>query len=965
MMRSLYFLSTLWVLLIAGCGSSSSSKANNQIPAHEGKNSFLRANWEEVNKPGESSLGVLTKSLDNGVIEINLAKGNSVGEHIQFFIDSDYNEATGYSNDWVDGADYLIEDGRVYKSTANGDSWSWNKIGSATFTNSADKVYAKTTTQLIPHISSKFRVSAMSRRGDNWDIVSYILMKPIKRGLITIDASSEDWQNIPVLTESNMGKLKIVDDTKNIYFLIEQGNLGQHVQIYLNIDKDINTGHSSYILDNKSGAEYMIEDDRLYKSTANDDSWSWSNIGSVKFAKDGNLVEISVLKNQVQVTNAISSISMGAVGWDAQFNTYVSSIPMKDVPLKNIKELIINEVMAVNAHTIMDPDYFKFSDWIEIYNSGANPIDLSNYKLSDKLNKGSWTIPAGTVIDGLSYMIFWADKKDKVKNGYHTNFSLKSKGEAVGLFDSHGTLVDGFEFPAQKADISCTFGNNGALVYMHPTPLADNSQSVDGLLISEKPIFSIPSAFYANTQSLELQANNGATIYYTTDGSFPTLNSPIYQGAITIDKTMVVRARALEDGKLLSFAKTNSYLIGENTTLPVMSISTDDKYLNGDRVGIYVVGTNGAPAQGCEEGPQVANFYQKWKRPANIDYFDENRVLGFSQEFDIKISGGCSRSLAQKSLSIKADSKYGQKTLNYKLFPNKDITKFKGFKLRSGGQDWEGTLLRDAFTHQVIKDDMDIEYQDYRPCIVFLNGEYWGIHNIREKKNETFLAENHAGVDPDKVDILKEEGYVDEGSSANYDEMITYIKNHNLADTNSYNEIASRMDIENYIDYIIAETYFANNDWPYTNLRFWRDQNGGKWRWMFEDLDLSLGEPWGDFITKNMLEMMTSTVNLTEQNPLWSTFLFRSLLENASFKTRFKEKYTNYLNTTFKTDRVTAILDNLVAKIAPEIPRHTLKWKDTSEYIFKSVDEWNSNVLHLKDVVQGRNTVVRDELSAF
>ncbi len=963
MVKSLYLFGAIFVLLLSGCGGS--SKSTHKTDAHEGKNNFLRANWEEVNKPGESSLGVLTKSLDNNLVEINLVKGNSVGEHIQFFIDSDYNEATGYSNDWVDGADYLIEDDRIYKSTSNGAAWNWERVGSATFSNSADKIYAQTTTDIIKNISSKFRVSAMSRSGETWDIVSFILMKPIRRGLITIDASSDDWVNIPVQAESPMGKLKTIDDDKNIYFLIEQGNLGQHVQIYLNIDKDVNTGHSSYVLDNKSGAEYMIEDDRLYKSTANDDSWSWQNIGNVKFAKDNNLVEIAVLKESVNVTNAVTSISVGAIGWDSSFNNYVGSISMQNISLQDVKGLVINEVMAVNAHTIMDPDYLKFSDWIEIYNQSANAIDLSNYKLSDKLNKASWTIPEGTVIEGSGYMLFWADKKDKVKKGYHTNFSLKGKGEAVGLFDSHGTLIDGFDFPSQEADISCTFGNNGNLVYMHPTPNGDNTQSIDQLSLSAKPTFSISSAFYANAQSVELSSNNGATIYYTTDGSFPTLQSSVYQAPISVDKTTVIRARALEGDKLLSYAKTQTYLIGENTSLPVVSIATDDKYLNGDKVGIYTVGTNGAPADGCEEGPQIANFYQSWKRPANIDYFDENRVLGFSQEFDIKISGGCSRWLPEKSLSVKADSKYGSSSLKYKLFPHKNITKFKGFKLRSASQDWEGTMLRDAFMHQVIKDDMDVEYQDYRPCIVFINGEYWGIHNIREKKNETFLAENHPEVDPKKVDILQEEGYVNEGHGSDYEALITYIKNHSLVDDNNYNEVASKIDIENYIDYIVAETYFANMDWPYTNVRFWRDQNGGKWRWILEDLDLALGEPWGDFIEKNMLEMLMSTENLTEQNPLWSTLLFRSLVANAGFKSRFKEKYNSYLNTTFQTNRVIGILDGITSVIAPEIPRHVLKWRDGTQYVFKSLEEWNDNVSHLKDVIRGRNDVVKQELLAF
>jgi hypothetical protein len=964
MTKSLYFLTILGISFIVGCGSS--GKSTSQIAAHESKEKVVRANWEEVNKPGESSLGVLKKSLDNNLIEINLVKGDQVGEHIQFFIDSDYNEATGYSNDWVDGADYLIEDGRVYKSTANGSGWNWQRTGTAEFDNDNTHVYARTTTEIIEHIKSSFRVAAISSNGNQeWIIVSNILMKPIDRKIITIDANPSDWREIPVKAHSDMGDLKVIDDINNLYFLIEKGNLGQHTQIFLNIDNDVNSGYSSSILDHKSGAEYLIEDNRLYKSTANDGSWSWQKVGSVQYAKEDNLIEISVVKSEVGITNDAASISVGGIAWDASFENDVSNISMQSVSFFDIKGLIINEVMASNAHTIMDPDFYKFSDWIEIHNESAHAIDLSNYKLSDKMSEPQWTIPDGTIIPALAYKIFWADKEDTIKNGYHTNFSLKSKGEEVALFDVHSNIVDGFSFTKQKSDVSITYGMNNDIVYMHPTPNQANSTTYDASSLTAKPIYSASGGFYNATQNIILSAENGAAIYYTTDGSFPTLQSAVYQDAIEIDQTTVIRARALENGKLLSEANTQTYLINENTTLPVVSISTDNRYLFDNQVGIYTIGTNGAPTPGCAAGAQVANFYQDWKRPANIEYFDDNKNLGFSQEFDMKISGSCSRVLAQKSLSIKADSKYGEKSLNYKLFPHKDITKFKGFKIKSAGQDWEGTMLRDAFMQQVIKDSMDVDYQDYRACIVFLNGQYWGIHNIREKKNEDFIAENHPEIDPDKVDILKDNAGVNEGSSDKYNEMITYITDHDLSNDDNYNEVVSKMDIENYIDYIIAETYFANSDWPYTNIRFYRDQNGGKWRWILEDLDIALGGPWDGNIDINMFEMLTETENIDYRNPLWSTFLFRSLLENGGFKSRFKQKYTNFLDNTFETNRVLNILNPMVSNISDEMTRHTNRWKDHSENIYKSKSDWEDNVNHLRTIINGRNQIVRDELIAF
>jgi len=962
--KSLYIFSLIGGLLITGCNDE--EKNDSKIAAHKSIEKVVRTNWEEVNKPGESSLGILRKSLDNSIVEINLDKGDQVGEHIQFFIDSDYNEATGYSNEWVDGADYLIEDGRIYKSTANGSGWNWQRVASSEFVNDSNHVYAKTTEDIIQNIKDNFRVAAISSNGDErWHKVSNILMKPIDRKIITVDADSSDWDNIDTLANSSMGELKVIDDKNNLYFLIEKGDIAQHTQFYINIDNDIHSGYSSSVLDYKSGAEYLIEDDRLYKSTANGSSWSWNRVGTVMFTKDDNLVEISVQKTQVGISNSINSISIGAIAWNGDFTSHPADIPMQNVSFQDIKELIINEVMAENAHTIMDPDFYKFSDWIEVHNRSNHTINLSNYRLGDKLNKGEWTIPEGTTIPAYGYLLFWADKKDITKKGYHTNFSLKSKGEAVSLFDVYGKQIDGFEFEKQKADISITNSPDNHLGYMIPTPQKRNSNIVDTLLLSSKPTFSISSGFYDSAQQISLTAQNDATIYYTTDGSFPTLNSPIYQNTIVVDKTTVIRACAYEEGKLLSEVNTRTYFIDESTTLPVISISTDEKYLFDDEIGIYTIGTNGAPTPGCSKGPQIANYFQDWKRPANIEYFSTNKELKFSQEVDIKISGSCSPILAQKSLSIKADSKYGEKSIKYKLFPHKNITKFKGFKLRSASQDWEGTMLRDAFMQQVIKDDMDVDYQDYQPCIVFINGKYWGIHNIREKKNEDFLAENHPEIDPDKVDILKDRGGISEGSDKKYRELISYIEDHSLSDDDNYNEVTSKMDIENYIDYIIAETYFANTDWPYTNVRFYRDQNGGKWRWILEDLDLGLGGPWGDDIETNMLEMLTDTSNITYQNPTWSTFLFRSLLQNSNFKNRFKTKYRNYLNHTFETDRVINILNSLSDIISPEMQRHANRWKDSSDIIYKDRAEWEIKLERLREIIRGRNQIVADELDTF
>ncbi len=938
------FTITLAIFFMIGCNSETDTQAT-------------KAKDEKI-RVSHSSLGVLEKSLNNDKIEINLKKGEDTGKFIQFFIDSDRDKNTGYKNHLVDGADYLIEDDRVYKSTADGSSWNWKKIATAEFINDDERFYVQSTTEFMPQIVPDFRVAAISLL-ENWEISSNITMTALENDFLTIDGDASDWQGIPILANSSVGDFKVIDDDKNIYFLIHKGDFGKHSQIYINSDKDTNTGYSTDIV---KGADYVIEDNRLYKSTANSNRWSFEHIGYVEFAKDNNLVEISIQKDKIGLNEDSTSIQAGVIGWDQNF-VKVAHIEMQFVSLNESvqkKKLIISEVMAVNAHTVMDPDFLAFSDWIEIHNQSDEDIDISSYKLSDNLNEGKWTIPLGSVLASGEYMIFWADEEDIVKKGYHTNFKLKNKGEAVGLFDRAGELVDGFSFTKQKADIS--YNKSG---YMSPTPKRENSTAIRDLTLSLKPTFSLDSGFYYATQSVSLNAKNEAVIHYTTDGSYPSKNSAIYTEPFTIDKTTIIRSFAFEDGKLPSEVVTKSYFIDEETNLPVVSIVTDDSYFFDNEIGIYTIGTNGTVSPGCGIEPEVANFYQNWRRPANIEYFDKNKKIGFSQEVDIKISGSCSRAIPQKSLSIKANSKYGKNFIEYKLFPNKNITKFKGFKLRSSGQDWYSTMLRDAFMQQVIKDDLDVDYQDYRPSIVYINGKYWGIHNIREKKNEDFLAENYPGLDDKKVDILENSMKINEGGKENYQQMISYIQTYGLESDVNYDEISTKMDIENYIDYIIAQTYFANVDWPYENIRYWREQkDGAKWRWIIEDLDLALGA-WGDPIRTNMFFILTTTNDLIYRNPPWSTFLFRSLLKNANFKNRFKQKYHFYLSSTFSADRMILILDNLAQNIRDEIPRHSKRWGGTHPSVFKNIQRWEISIEHIKKVIRGRNDTVRSELESL
>ena len=258
----------------------------------------------------------------------------------------------------------------------------------------------------------------------------------------------------------------------------------------------------------------------------------------------------------------------------------------------------------------------------------------------------------------------------------------------------------------------------------------------------------------------------------------------------------------------------------------------------------------------------------------------------------------------------------------------------------------------------LVKDRMDIDWQAYRAAILFLNGEYWGIHNLREKHNEHYLARNH-GLDPDAIDILYANARIKQGSATNYQNLIIYLKSHDISRPEHYQYIKTQMDIDEYINYQIAEIYFANIDWPGGNIKYWRPRTAdGKWRWILFDLDLGFGAHSRGQYNSNTLANVTSSSQTYYANPSWSTYLFRRLLQNESFRNEFIQRYCGHISTTFDPDRALHIIDSLKTLIEPQIPRHLAKWPDS----FSLGADWNEHIQILQDFASARPRSARMHL---
>jgi hypothetical protein len=598
--------------------------------------------------------------------------------------------------------------------------------------------------------------------------------------------------------------------------------------------------------------------------------------------------------------------------------------------------IYINEVLSANANTNIDPDFKEFSDWIELYNDQNSTIDISGYHLSDsKKNPTKWKFPDNTTLKPYSYILVWADGKNIKKDALHTNFKLSQKGERVILSDRDGNYIDDIEFSAQEADISCK-SVNGNEVYMNPTPNRVNSKIYTDLSRSKKPTFSLKSGFYKCEQIVELSSDG--EIYYTLDGSHPTKESLHYNSPIIIDKTTVIRAISIEDGKFQSLSSSQTYLIDENITLPVMSISMDEKYLYDDKIGIY------------------KNFKEDWMRPANIEFIKDGESK-FSEGVGIRIHGGYSREFSQKSFSIFFKNRYGEKSLNYPLFIDKPrIEKVKSFMLRNSGHDWKYTMIRDAITHSLAKEIGDIDYLSYEPVVIFLNGEYYGLLNLREQPNSNYLKYNY-NIDKNKINLIKEDlkPIVQNGDNSSFKHIISYLKNNSLANYEDYKLISDQIDIDELTNYIILQSYIGNSDTLNNNTKEWSINNQYKWRWMLYDTDYSFALTSRIALTNVNFNTFDYLINKKNSN---TSFIFRSLLENSNFKDIFVSRYEELLDTIFMPKNINQKIITIKNKISPEIPRHLKKWFGEE----RTYEDWESDVEELYNYSNARNEVVREQL---
>jgi len=634
------------------------------------------------------------------------------------------------------------------------------------------------------------------------------------------------------------------------------------------------------------------------------------------------------------------------------------------VSQKSFAEVKINEFMSFNVSTYPDMcDYDNFSDWIELYNDADEAVSLSGYYLSDNLNKPTkWEIPADAVIPANGFLIIWADEyNDKpgiertreyypfnvsfTTKRYHANFKLSDLGDEVGLFKTSGmaiVTVDTVSFSRQLPDVSMGKDPVSSQWYKYdcPTPGAANTtegKPISLITYSPSVKVSLSGGFYSDYQTVTLTTSSGTSdnIYYTTNGSNPSTNSLKYTSPVVLSSTTTLRARCINPEALAGSITTATYFIDETAkTMMTVSIVADSSYLWDSTVGIY------------------QNSFKGMEIPASVEFFNTNGKPAVQVMAGISPGSLTSYTSPQKPLQVSLKGKYGSDFIYYQLF-DKQAASYPKIRIRNAGDSWGTTMMADGLVESMCKGQLNNAASAYRPVIIYINGRYWGIQEMREQFDEQFFT-NNFGVDPTSLNDVRttilppfpgSEGWeCASGTWDDYQSLMTLAKTGNMADPSVYNQIAEKMDVNSFIDYVCAEDFASNISWGH-NIELWK-VNGTKFRWLLCDFDRAF------MYNKVALNLFANGGGGISGSIIPKDTLFTRLISSTTFKNQFVQRFAAHLNSTFSSKRMNFIVDSISKLLEPEMPGQIDRWKaDTG---IQSMEAWKLEVADMKNFMTER-----------
>ena len=612
-------------------------------------------------------------------------------------------------------------------------------------------------------------------------------------------------------------------------------------------------------------------------------------------------------------------------------------------------QLVINELMQSNVEYMMD-DIKEFPDsWVELYNKGTEAVNLKDYKISNKNKpKKAWQLPDMTV-EPNGFVVIFCDKEGKEDNRLHADFRLESgKDGNLYLFkDGDDNPIDMLEGMAKMPAPDVAYGrktDGGDEWGYQLTPSAGKPNTgdvCDAKHILGAPIFSEPGRVTSGKGAISLElslpegAPEGAFITYTTNGSEPTASDKKYTQAISITKTTAIRAKVFCEGWLSPMSTAQSYIFHPRAmTVPIFSVQTNDKYLNDASLGLF-----------ANNNSKEDKKLHDWRRPVNIEFFpSEDENSAFNQIAETRIQGGASRANALKSMVFYANKRFDpdHKRFSYEFFPDQKpgITEFKSFSLRDGGNDFGDLYFRDLIIQRTMASHVDLDWQAGHTAVLYINGEYMGMLNIRERSNEDNIYSNYDGLeDLDVVEIGHEqingnnmfEEEFKEGTADFYEQFKAFYseKGHSMEEYEQW------IDVNEYLNVIAMNFFYGNIDFPGNNLVFWRPNDDAedcplpkRWRVIVKDTDFGLGL-YGRRPEFNTIDLLYNPQNHQDSNWAFTepaTRLLKNMLEDPDILKLFINKCCLFMGDFMNGKGTGEIIDLIKDEAMEEFVAHRDKF---------------------------------------
>ena len=617
-------------------------------------------------------------------------------------------------------------------------------------------------------------------------------------------------------------------------------------------------------------------------------------------------------------------------------------------------QVVINELMQSNVEFMMD-DLNEFPDsWVELYNAGNEAVSLGDYQISNKNKvKKAWALPQMT-LEPKQHIIIYCDKEGKEDNRLHADFRLESgKGCTVYLFKGDNKepvdslpYLDGKPMVKMPApDVAFGRKTDGADEWgyqLTPTPgQANTGNTCKAKDILGAPVFSQQGRVTTGkspvslTLSLPEKSPEGAYITYTTDGSEPKANGRKYTGAITISKTTVIRAKVFCEGYLSPMSSAQSYIFHPRAmTLPIFSVQTDDRYLNSKELGLFYNNKS-------KEDKKLHD----WRRPVNVEFFDaidtESKI---NQLGETRIQGGQSRANDLKSMVFYANKRFDpdHKRFQYEFFPDQKpgVKEFKSFSLRDGGNDFSDLYFRDLIIQRTMASHVGLDWQAGHSAVLYINGTYMGMLNIRERSNEDNIYSNYDGLeDIDMIEIGHErvdnvDKFIEEQKEGD-DKFYAAFKAFYSEKGHTLEEYEQWIDVDEYLNMAVMNLFYANIDWPGNNLVFWRPNDDDKdsglpktWRVIVKDTDFGLGL-YGRKSDYNTIDLLYNPGAHPGDNWAFTepaTRLIKNMLEDAAIRSKFIDKCCVYAGDFMNAEGTGAVIDAIQKEALEEFVAHRAKY---------------------------------------